>query len=310
VAHTPTDVDRTEIAAVRSFQRTVTLRAGALQDDFLGRGRPLGACRVLYEIGPSGAEVRSLRSRLGLDSGYLSRVLRGLEDDGLVVTSPSPADGRVRRVELTPHGAAEWSELDRRSDTAAATLLYGLDPATRHRLVAAMGEVEAILAAGPPGPSGPHPEVSFETADPTSKEARDCLARYYAELDERFEGGFDVALAQPTDAEDLVPPRGLMLLARRDGQAIGCGVLKITGDGVADIKRMWLAPEGRGSGVGRRMLAELERRARDDFGLQRVRLETNRALAEALALYRRAGYTEVPPFNDERYGDHWFVKDL
>ena len=295
-------VEAPAVAAVRSFQRLVTLRAGALQDDFLGRGRPLGASRVLFEIGPGGAEVRTLRRRLGLDSGYLSRVLRGLEEDGLVVTAASPADGRVRRAELTGAGAAEWTELDRRSDAAAAALLDGLGGDARRRLVDAMREIEAILTPGP--------AVSFTAADPTSDEARTCLARYYAELDERFAGGFDVGLAQPTDAEDLVPPRGQMVLARRDGEVIGCGVLKVTGDGVADIKRMWLAPEGRGSGLGGRLLAELERRARDDFGLRTVRLETNRALVEAIALYRRAGYSEVAAFNDERYGDHWFVKEL
>ena len=86
-----------DVAQVRSFNRTVTERVGALQDSFLARGRPLGASRVLWEIG-DGADARALRERLGLDSGYLSRLLRGLEDEGLIAIEPDPDDRRVRRV--------------------------------------------------------------------------------------------------------------------------------------------------------------------------------------------------------------------
>ena len=185
-----------------------------------------------------------------------------------------------------------------------AALLDGLGGDARRRLVDAMREIEAILTPGP--------AVSFTAADPTSDEARTCLARYYAELDERFAGGFDVGLAQPTDAEDLVPPRGQMVLARRDGEVIGCGVLKVTGDGVADIKRMWLAPEGRGSGLGGRLLAELERRARDDFGLGRSgwRRTAPSSRRSPCTAGPATPSKKVAAFNDERYGDHWFVKEL
>src|SRR5215470_9955180 len=127
----------TLIERVRSFNRVVTQRVGALQEEYLARSRPLGASRVLWEIG-AGTEVRAIRARLDLDSGYLSRLLRMLEADGLVTVEPEPADRRARRVRLTPAGARERAELDRRSDDLARSLLDPLSTAQRTRLVEAM----------------------------------------------------------------------------------------------------------------------------------------------------------------------------
>src|SRR5579864_5641253 len=107
-------MERHMIDHVRRFNRTVMQRVGALDDTFLSRDRPLGQARLLWEIGPDGADVRRLRSRLDLDSGYLSRLLRLLENDGLVVVEQSQSDGRVRSARLTPEGLAERDELDRR----------------------------------------------------------------------------------------------------------------------------------------------------------------------------------------------------
>src|SRR5918996_2796360 len=133
------------VAEVRRFNRTVTAHVGALNDRFLGRGRPLGEARVLWEIGPEGCEVRSLRARLELDSGYASRLLRKLEADGMIRVVPSTSDGRVRRAELTEAGLAERAELDGRSDELAESFLRPLDSRQRDRLGAAMRHGE-----GPP----------------------------------------------------------------------------------------------------------------------------------------------------------------
>src|SRR5260370_3455199 len=111
------------IGRVRSFNRIITQRIGALNDAFLSRDRPLGQARLLWEIGPDGADVRRLRSRLGLDSGYLSRLLRSLENDGLVVVQQSLADRRVRTARLTRARLAEQAELEPRSDSVAAPIL-------------------------------------------------------------------------------------------------------------------------------------------------------------------------------------------
>ncbi len=291
------------VAAVRRFNRTVTQRVGALDVDYLGRARPLGASRVLWEVDPAGVDVRAVRSRLGLDSGYLSRLLRRLEAEGLVVVEPNPRnqrDQRVRVVRLTAAGEVERVELDRRSDDLARSLLSPLDQRGRARLVEAMATVERLLTAG---------LVEITVEDPDSEAARLCLQSYFAELDSRFDAGFDPAASIPAAAHELVEPDGLLLVARLAEDPIGCGAVKFHGHEPVELKRMWVAPCARGLGVGRRLLTELEHRARQR-GATTIRLETNKRLTEAISLYRSCGYDEVPAFNDEPYAHHWFEKQL
>jgi GNAT superfamily N-acetyltransferase/DNA-binding MarR family transcriptional regulator len=288
------------VGQVRSFNRVTTQRIGALNDAFLSRGRPLGEARLLWEIGPDGADVRRLRSRLDLDSGYLSRLLRSLERDGLVVVEQSQADGRVRTARLTADGLTERGELDRRSDDAAAAILRPLTPSQRSRLVAAMAEVERLLLAS---------AVRVGPCDPRHPDARWCLESYFSELARRFDAGFEPARSISADDDELTPPAGLLLIARLHGEPVGCGGFKFHDDAPAEIKRMWVAPAARGLGLGRRLLADLERRAADR-GARVARLETNRTLTEAISLYRASGYREVTPFNDEPYAHHWFEKTL
>ncbi len=285
---------------VRGFNRTVTQRVGALSEEYLARSRPLGASRVLWEIGDGGLDVRSLRARLDLDSGYLSRLLRKLESDGLIVVEQSPADGRARIAQLSRAGRTERKLLDRRSDELAWSLLEPLDDAQRARLIEAMGVVERLLTAG---------LVTITIDEPTSSAVRYCFESYFAELDARFEAGFDPGRSISAQEDELAEPRGLVLIARVREESIGCGALKLHRTDPAEIKRMWVSPTARGLGVGRRLLRELEEHARQR-GATTARLETNRALTEAIALYRSAGYVEVGRFNDEPYADHWFEKRL
>ncbi len=151
--------------------------------------------------------------------------------------------------------------------------------------------------------------VRIAACDPSHPDARYCLRAYFAELARRFDGGFDPGLSISADDRELSPPAGLFVVATRHGEPAGCGALKFHRDAPAEIKRMWVAPAARGLGLGRRILAELEARAAV-HGVRTLRLETNRALAEAIALYRTAGYREVAPFNDEPYAHHWFEKTL
>jgi len=288
------------VGQVRRFNRAVTQRIGALSEEYLARSRPLGASRVLWEIGDDGADVRAIRSRLDLDSGYLSRLLRGLADARLVRVAPARDDHRVRAVRLTGAGRAELAELDRRSDEFAWSLLAPLNGRQRARLAEAMGTVERLLTAG---------LVEIGAADPASSAARFCLQSYFAELDSRFDAGFDPAASIPAAAAELVEPAGLLLLAVLRGEPVGCGALKFHGTAPAELKRMWVAASVRGLGVGRRILTELERQA-GRRGVTVVRLETNQRLTEAIQLYRSAGYAEVPAFSDEPYAHHWFEKHL
>jgi DNA-binding MarR family transcriptional regulator/GNAT superfamily N-acetyltransferase len=285
---------------VRRFNRTVTQRVGALDDAFLSRARPLGQARVLWEIGTEGCEVRSLRSRLDLDSGYLSRLLRALEADGLITVDADDTDGRVRTARLTGSGLAERAELDRRSDELAASILHRLSDHQRDRLVAAMAEVERLFVAS---------QVHIEVVDPTHPHARHCMRAYFAELAQRFDNGFDPARSLPVDDAALRPPAGLLLVATLHGEPVGTGSLKFLQDVPAEIKRVWVASTVRGLGLGRRLLSELEDHARK-HGARAVRLDTNHALTEAIALYRSTGYHEVAAFNTEPYAHHWFEKIL
>lgn len=288
------------IDQVRRFNRAVTQRAGALEDAFGGRGRPLGQARVLWEIGRDGRDVRDLRARLDLDSGYLSRLLRALERDGLVTVEVNEADGRIRTARLTAAGGAERAELDRLSDDAATSLLGPLSERQRGRLVVAMAEVERLLTAS---------AIVTGVRDPRDPDARCCLRAYAEELSGRFEDGFDPARSISAADHEMTPPAGLFLVAMLHGEPAGCGALKFHPGAPAEIKRMWVAPAVRGLGLGRRLLAELEAHAAER-GVRLLRLETNRTLTEAISLYRTAGYREVPAFNDEPYAHHWFEKTL
>ena len=287
------------VAQVRSFNRTVTQHIGALESRFLGRDRSLGASRLLFEIGQQGGEVRHLRARLELDSGYVSRLLRSLEAEGLVRIGPSSNDARVRIVQLTKAGLRELAVLNRLSDQAARSLLQQLTEPQRAALTAAMGSVERLLLAG---------AVRLRVVNPRTDPARYCLQRYFDELAERFEAGFDPARGISASAEELTPPRGYFLLATLKGEPVGCGALKCHPD-FGEIKRMWVAAACRGMGIGKRILQGLEDLARKRR-IPTLRLETNKALTEAQALYRASGYREVRPFNDEPYAHHWFEKTL
>jgi DNA-binding MarR family transcriptional regulator/GNAT superfamily N-acetyltransferase len=289
-----------QIEQVRRFNRLITLRVGALSDHYLSRSRPLGASRVLWEIGVEGCEVRALRARLNLDSGQLSRLLRSLEADGLIEVRASPADARIRVARLTEAGLAERRLLDDRSDELAGSILAPLDDAQRGQLVAAMRTVERLITAS---------LVQIRVVDPEHPDARRSLRAYVAELNRRSDIPFDPSTGSTAEPEEVRAPAGAFVLAYLNDEAIGCGAVKHLAGGPSDIKRMWVAESARGFGLGRRLLLTLEQLARDS-GATVARLETNNALTEAIALYRSAGYEEVPAFNDEPFAHRWFAKSL
>jgi DNA-binding MarR family transcriptional regulator len=287
------------VAHVRQFNRTVTQRIGVLNEDFLASDRSLGQNRLLWEIGTSGADIRTLRSRLDLDSGYVSRLLRSLQAGGLVEIEQNTADGRVRTARLTDAGRCELETLGRRSDDAAEAILRPLNDGQRTRLVTAMAEVERLLTAS---------TVEVRPCDPRDPGARHCLQTYYSELAQRFPDGYDPAVSPVAD-EEMTPPAGLLLVAYLHGETVGCGALIWLPDDVALVKRMWVHSTVRGLGIGRRLLTELEQLGRAN-GVRLIRLETKDVLTEAIHMYRSSGYAEVAAFNDEPYADHWFEKPL
>jgi DNA-binding MarR family transcriptional regulator/GNAT superfamily N-acetyltransferase len=280
-----------DIERVRGFNRLVTRQVGALSDRYLGR-LPLGEARVLFEIGSAGgATPRDIRARLGIDSGYLSRVLASLRRHRLVEDTPSPTDGRTKRFRLTHAGRAEQRKMDEASDGLARSTLEPLTPEQRERLLRAEAEVRRLLALS---------MFTVGVEEPSSADARWCLDHYFAELDERFEEGFVV----PTD--DTV---AAFVVARLGGQPAGCGALKTLEPGIGEIARVWVDRPHRGLGLGVRLLAALEEQA-VALGHHTVRLDTNRALDEAQAMYRSNGYRAIPRYNDNPYANHWFEKRL
>ena len=293
-------MDESQLQSVRRFNRLVTQRVGALEVDYLRRGRPLAEARLLFEIGADGADVRALRSKLGLDSGYLSRLLQSLSAQELIAIAKGEEDGRRRRVSLTRKGSAERAAYDRLSDNLAASMLDPLDGSQQTRLLAAMGEVERLIRAA---------SVKVAAEAPDTADARLCLSTYFSELAARFETGFDAGADDSARVEDMAPPSGLFVIARLDGDAVGCGGFKRVDKATGEIKRVWTAPSARGLGVARRMLRALEAAARE-AGVKTLRLDTNRALTEAHALYRSEGYLEIARFNDNSYAHHWFEKRL
>src|SRR5919107_5820710 len=239
--------DAQEIALVRSFNRLVTRQVGVVGDRYIGR-RPLGEARVVFEIGMEGATVRDVRARLGLDSGYLSRMIRSPQRDGLIEQRPNPADRRTKQLSLTGAGRSELRELNRISDRLAASALEALTDEQRKRLLAAQAEGRHLLAIS---------MIEIQPEDPSSADARWCLSHYFDELRERFEEPFDPGRTLPADAGDMVPPSGAFLVARFSGQPAGCGGLKTLCPGRGELVRMWIDRPYRGLGLGARMLEAL-----------------------------------------------------
>lgn len=289
-----------QTAVVRRFNRSYTQRIGALEDSFLGVGLPLGTARLLHEIGARPGTVQELRARLGLDSGYTSRLLGQLTSEGLVTVSPDASDRRRRQVALTARGRRLWNRLEERSEERARLLVEPLSARQRARLVQALATADLLVRAA---------TISFETVPPLSAPARAATAAYFAELDRRLPGGFDAPSQSARDAAALAPPEGAFVVTLSDGAPVACGGVQTIGPGVGEVKRMWVHDDWRGAGLGSRLLRHLEE-VSAGLGHTVVRLDTNDTLTEAIALYRRSGYRSVPPYNDNPYARAWFEKVL
>ena len=290
----------TATATLRHFNRTYTQRIGVLEERFLGLGMPLAAARLVFEIGPAGATVRELRDRLGLDSGYLSRLLRTLQHRGLVVVEPDPDDGRRRRVTLTPKGWSTYRRLDDRSEQLAEGILQPLSERQRDRLTAALATADLLVRAA---------TVQLRRVDPRSAVARRAVDEYFAELNSRFPRGFDAAAARAADAAAVGDGAAVFVVASSDGLPVGCGGVQQLTAATGEIKRMWVHPAWRGAGLGSRLLRHLEAEAME-LGYQTVRLDSNGTLTEAITLYERAGYHRIARYNDNPYAEVWLEKSL
>jgi DNA-binding MarR family transcriptional regulator/predicted GNAT family acetyltransferase len=287
------------IARLRRFNRAVTREVGALDTSFLGRGRPLGAARVLQLVRPEGTDVALIRDRLALDSGLTSRFLRSLEREGLVETDTDPGDRRRRIARLTPKGQTELAAYEAIGHDRAAKLIARAG-SRAGEVVAAMDLIATLLN---------REQLQIRQADPDSPEALACQRAYFDEILAR------VAIAKPEyfplpdpAAESYRPPQGRFLIAWSDDLPVGCVGLRALDDSTAEIKRLWIDPSARGQGLSRRLMAAIESEAQM-MGYQSLRLDTNSALTEAIALYRATGWTDIPPYTSPP-ADVWLEKPL
>lgn len=290
-------VSTEDVAALRRFNRYFTRRIGALDEHYLGQDRPLGEARLLFEIG-EGVSLRELRSRLGLDAGYVSRMAKTLEAQGMVRISVHPEDNRLRMVEPTPAGRTEVKEQNRRADALAAGLLSGLTAEQRTDLTGALATTRRLLRLA---------AITVTLVDGHTPDARASLDAYAAEIDARFPEGFDKTdLVRP---EEVSGDAGAFFVAYEEDRPVGCGALRRLEPGVGEIRHVWVHPEARRLGLARRILAALEQAA-SARELRVVRLDTHASLTEAQAMYRACGYTEIPSYVDHVYASHWFEKRL
>lgn len=291
-------MNQDDITRIRNFGRSVAVEVGALEDSFLNRGRPLGSARVLNAIGLGYENVSDLRVKLKLDTGLLSRLLRGLEAEGLVETKPNPDDRRGRISTLTPAGETEFDIYETLSNERAATILARHKQA--RRLLDAMDVVTITLSRD---------EIIFEEADYASDIANACLSAFARELSARLNLTFDLDNSGVQELSQMRPPLGSFVVARIGEMPIGCVGIKGNGGPVAEIKRMWITPAGRGLGLARRLMRTAEDAARN-MGIKTLRLDTNSTLVEAATLYRNTGWVEIERFNDDPYPDLFFEKQL
>lgn len=282
---------------VRRFNRYYTQRIGVLSARHLDQGRPLAEARLLFEIGRHGRGVYDLRRRLGLDSGYLSRLLRSLERQGLVAVVADPSDGRARRARPTASGVRELDELDARSDALAEELVAPLGPSGRTELLCHLDAAYRLLRCA---------DVGVEEVDPGSPDLRRCLLAYADELAERFPEGYDASNLLRAEG---IRAGGIALVARERGSAVGCGVLRPLTSSIAEVKHLWVERGARGLGVGRRLLAALERAAAER-GMRAARLDTHVVLTEAIGLYESSGYHRISPYGSNPHAHRWFEKSL
>lgn len=287
------------IARMRRFNRVVTKEVGVLDSSYLGRGRPLGAARVLQLVRPEGSDIAEIRARLALDAGLLSRLLRGLEEEGLLTLQTDAQDRRRRIASLTAAGQAEMAQYDALGRALAETV-FARAGNRQAEMIAAMDLIATVMLQD---------QVEIRAADPDSPEALACLRAYYDLLAAKIDGVTSELLTLPlADAPKYRAPLGAFLVAWSDDLPIGCVSLRPLDQGVAEVKRLWVDPQARGQGLGRRLMRDIESHGRA-LGYREMKLDSNAALTEALALYRSDGWVDIPKYSDFP-STHWMGKRL
>jgi DNA-binding MarR family transcriptional regulator/GNAT superfamily N-acetyltransferase len=299
------------IDTVRRFNRFYTRRIGVLGDGLLGSPYSLAEARVLYELahrdGPTAAE---LGRDLGLDAGYLSRLVRGLERNGLVARTRSATDGRRSHLALTSKGRRAFATLNSRSNEEVGALLGSLSEPEQRGLVCALETAEAVLEARP-GARVPYLLRTHEPGDIgwVIGQHGALYAREYG-----WDGTFEALVAEIAArfVRNFDPKRERCWIAERDGRNVGSVFLVRKSGTTAQLRLLIVAPEARGLGIGKRLVSECERFARQ-AGYRKIVLWTNRGLDAARHIYEEAGYRLVREephhsFGRDLVGQYWELR--
>ena len=304
-----TDLDGC-VAAVRRFSRFYTRRIGLLHEGLLGGPLSLAEGRLVYELAQLGTSTaRDLGAELGLDSGYLSRLLRGLEERGFLARRPSEEDGRQITLSLTPAGRDAFAAIDARSREEVGAMLGRRSGAERRRLAAALAEAERLLDGAAPEPAqAPYvlrPPRPGDMGWVVHRQAA-LYAREYG-WDETFEALVAEIVAGFVRGFD--PRRERCWIAEREGAAVGSVFLVRDSEAIAKLRLLYVEPEARGLGIGRRLVAECVDLARA-IGYRRLTLWTNDVLVAARRIYQAAGFRLVAEephhsFGHDLVGQNW-----
>jgi DNA-binding MarR family transcriptional regulator/GNAT superfamily N-acetyltransferase len=294
------DLLEQQVARVRRFNRFHTRQVGVLQESLLASRFSPTEARVLYEIAQKeDTTATALGRELGLDAGYLSRILRAFEQDRLVERRPSPADARQSLLRLTRTGRDAFAELDQSSHDEVAAQLGKLAPGERRRLVHAMETVEQVLSGGGSEPV-PYLLRTHQPGDIGWVVHRHGIlyAQEYG-WDERFEALVARVVADFIDGFD--PKRERCWIAERGGENVGSVFLVQKSKTVAQLRLLLVEPSARGLGIGRRLVGECTRFARL-AGYRRITLWTNDVLRAARHLYEAEGYHLVSEGTHRLFG--------
>ena len=295
------------VQAVRSFNRFYTRQIGVLQDRFLGSPFSLAEARVLQEVAQHDQTTATEVSRvLGLDAGYLSRVLLTFDRRGLVQRTRSNVDGRRTHLSLTRSGQAAFARLNQQSHDDVAAMLRRLSAEGQRRLVAAMSVIEQLLGAKPETPT------SYVLRPPQAGDLGWVVFRQgvlYADewgYNEEFEAlaaGIVAAFVQ-----HLRPSRERCWIAEKDGEIVGSVFLVQKSKTVAQLRLLLVEPSARGLGIGSRLIAECVRFAQR-AGYRKITLWTQSELAVARRLYKKAGFRRTAKTQHDSFGRKGLVAE-
>lgn len=294
---------------VRDFNRFYTRRIGVLEEGLLRSPFPLPEARVIYELAHHDRPTATQLCReLGLDPGYMSRIVRKLEGRGVVRRAPSETDGRELELSLTDEGRAAFEELDRASRTANGTMLEALSGPDRARLVQAMATIRSLLDRPREPSAAPYllrPPHAGDMGWVVQRHG-ELYAREYG-WNEEFEALVAGIVAKFMAEYD--PERERCWIAEREGENVGCVFLVRGSERAARLRLLLVEPDARGLGIGSKLVEECVLAARR-FGYQRLSLWTNDVLVEARGIYERAGFRLVDreehhSFGHDLVGENW-----